>query len=65
MTQSGQRRLAQWVVALGASLLLSGCASLADLGERISDVRQGPDGFLYVTTDVADGQILRVRPVGK
>lgn len=35
MTQSGQRRLAQWVFALGASLLLSGCASLADLGERV------------------------------
>lgn len=35
MTQFGQRRMAQWVVVLGASLLLSGCASLADLGDRV------------------------------
>lgn len=35
MTQLGQRRMAQWVVVLGASLLLLGCASLADLGDRV------------------------------
>lgn len=35
---------------------------LTDLGERIRDVRQGPDGFLYVATDSPDGQILRVVP---
>ncbi len=28
--------------------------------ERIRDVRQGPDGWLYVLTDNADGQILRI-----
>lgn len=31
---------------------------LADLGERIRDVRQGPDGWLYLLTD--SGKLLRV-----
>ena len=29
---------------------------------RIRDVRQGPDGCLYVLTDSADGQLLRLQP---
>ena len=33
---------------------------LADRGERIRDVRQGPDGYLYVLTDEADGKLLKV-----
>jgi glucose/arabinose dehydrogenase len=36
---------------------------LTDLAERIRDVRQGPDGAIYVATDSPDGQILRVEPV--
>jgi glucose/arabinose dehydrogenase len=35
---------------------------LADLRERIRDVRQGPDGLLYLLTDSRDGRILRVIP---
>jgi glucose/arabinose dehydrogenase len=35
---------------------------LGDLGERIRDVRQGPDGLLYLLTDSRDGRILRVLP---
>jgi aldose sugar dehydrogenase len=35
---------------------------LTELGERIRDVRQGPDGFLYVLTDSPNGRILRLRP---
>jgi glucose/arabinose dehydrogenase len=35
---------------------------LADLGERIRDVRQGPDGALYVATDHPEGRILRLKP---
>jgi len=34
---------------------------LQDLGERIRDVRQGPDGWLYVLTDSANGRILRLQ----
>lgn len=35
---------------------------LEGLGLRIRDVRQGPDGFLYLLSDAADGKLLRVRP---
>lgn len=35
---------------------------LADLGARIRDVRQGPDGLLYVLTDSARGQLIRLLP---
>jgi len=35
---------------------------LGDLGERIRDVVQGPDGLLYLLTDSAEGRVLRVRP---
>ena len=35
---------------------------LADLGERIRDVRQGPDGLLYVLTDESRGQLIRLLP---
>jgi glucose/arabinose dehydrogenase len=33
---------------------------LPERGVRIRDVRQGPDGWLYVTTDSPDGQIWRL-----
>jgi glucose/arabinose dehydrogenase len=33
---------------------------LGDLGARIRDVRQGPDGHIYVATDSPDGRILRL-----
>ncbi|HEX6705958.1 MAG TPA: PQQ-dependent sugar dehydrogenase [Albitalea sp.] len=35
---------------------------LQDLGQRIRDVRQGPDGWLYLLTDSDDGQVLRLAP---
>ncbi|OYQ40442.1 hypothetical protein CHU94_14255 [Rhodoferax sp. TH121] len=35
---------------------------LPDLGERIRDVRQGPDGLLYLLTDSPNGRLLRVLP---
>jgi aldose sugar dehydrogenase len=35
---------------------------LGDLDERIRDVRQGPDGFLYVLTDNPRGRLLRIVP---
>ena len=33
---------------------------LGELGERIRDVEQGPDGLLYVLTDSNDGKLLRL-----
>ncbi|MDH6594850.1 glucose/arabinose dehydrogenase [Variovorax sp. TBS-050B] len=35
---------------------------LADRGARVRDVKQGPDGWLYVLTDESDGKLLRLRP---
>jgi glucose/arabinose dehydrogenase len=35
---------------------------LRELGERIRDVRQGPDGYVYLLTDSSPGRILRLRP---
>ena len=35
---------------------------LADLGERIRDVRNGPDGVLWLLTDSPEGRVLRVVP---
>ena len=35
---------------------------LADLHQRIRDVKQGPDGLLYVLTDEPKGAILRISP---
>ena len=36
---------------------------LAEVRERIRDVRAGPDGLLYVLTDSSDGRILRLEPL--
>ncbi|MCE2657489.1 MAG: PQQ-dependent sugar dehydrogenase [Rubrivivax sp.] len=35
---------------------------LRGLSERIRDVREGPDGFIYLLTDSPDGRIVRLQP---
>ncbi len=35
---------------------------LAELRERIRDVRQGPDGLIYVLTDNSNGRLIRLLP---
>ena len=35
---------------------------LTELHQRIRDVRQGPDGLLYVVTDEDDGALIRIEP---
>jgi glucose/arabinose dehydrogenase len=35
---------------------------LVDRGQRVRDVRQGPDGALYVVTDEEDGELWRITP---
>lgn len=37
---------------------------LVERGERIRDVREGPDGLLYLLTDEVGGKLLRLEPVG-
>jgi len=36
---------------------------LQDRRWRIRDVRQGPDGLLYVITDERNGALLRIEPL--
>lgn len=33
------------------------------IGQRVRDVRQGPDGLLYVLTDEPNGKLIRLEPV--
>ena len=35
---------------------------LSEAGDRIRDVRQGPDGLLYVLTDSSNGKLIRLMP---
>ncbi len=33
---------------------------LQDRGRRIRDVKQGPDGAIYIVTEAADGELLKI-----
>jgi aldose sugar dehydrogenase len=35
------------------------------IGQRVRDVRQSPDGFLYILTDADNGQLIRIEPPSK
>ena len=35
---------------------------LGELRQRIREVREGPDGYLYLLTDEDDGALLRIEP---
>ncbi len=35
---------------------------LKDRGQRVRDVRQGPDGALYIVTDQTDGELWKISP---
>jgi glucose/arabinose dehydrogenase len=35
---------------------------LQEFGKRIRDVREGPDGLLYLLTDESEGEVVRLRP---
>ena len=35
---------------------------LTEMRQRIRDVRQGPDGFLYVLTEEDQAALLRIEP---
>ncbi|MFZ5490436.1 MAG: PQQ-dependent sugar dehydrogenase [Thiomonas sp.] len=53
---------ALWRLQLDGEKVVAREALFADLGERIRDVRQAPDGSIYLVTDGAAGRILRVQP---
>jgi glucose/arabinose dehydrogenase len=35
---------------------------LTELHQRVRDIRQGPDGLIYLLTDEADGAVLKIEP---
>jgi glucose/arabinose dehydrogenase len=51
---------ALWRLTLDGNSVTSAERLLADRGDRIRDVRQGPDGWLYLLTDSSNGKLLRV-----
>lgn len=71
-------RFAQWKGDLFAGGLISQDVRRIDLdesgnvlgqeaisiGQRVRDVRQGPDGLLYILTDESNGQLIRLEPTG-
>ena len=50
-----------WRITLNGDTVVSRERLLAERAERIRDVRQGPDGWLYVLTDGASGKLLRLQ----
>jgi glucose/arabinose dehydrogenase len=51
---------ALWRIQLNGNQVVQREALLTDLGERLRDVRQGPDEWLYVLTDSGNGRVLRL-----
>ncbi len=49
-----------WRITLDGERVVAREKLLQELGERIRDVRQGPDGYLYLATDSPAGRVLRV-----
>jgi glucose/arabinose dehydrogenase len=49
-------------IELSAGKVVRESRLIAQQGERVRDVRQGPDGLLYVLTDSARGRLLRLTP---
>lgn len=35
------------------------------IGQRVRDVRQSPEGWLYILTDESDGRLIRLEPTGE
>ena len=56
------RGQALWRLQLDGTKVVAEEALLTGLRERIRQVRQGPDGFLYVLTENTEGRILRLQP---
>ena len=52
----------EWNTQGGRTRVVRENRLLTDLGERIRDVRQGPDGLLYVLTDSDDARLIRLLP---
>ncbi len=60
----GSRQLHRITLSRQGQPQMSGNLTLLlELKQRIRDVRQGPDGLIYLTTDEANGAVLKLEPV--
>jgi glucose/arabinose dehydrogenase len=50
------------VLGKDTGLLIEAERMLSGYNKRIRDLREGPDGFIYVLTDEDDGELLRLVP---
>ena len=53
---------ALWRLTLQGNAVTAREALFTELNARIRDVRQGPDGRLYLLTDATNGQLIRIGP---
>ena len=44
-------------------LLIRQQSLLRELGQRIREIKQGPDGLIYLLTDEDDGALLGIEPI--
>ena len=49
-------------IGIESGKVVSEEAVFSEIGERIRDVRSGPDGYLYILTDSVAGKLLRIVP---
>ena len=54
----------QRIVLSAAGLPIRRDSLLTELNQRIREVRQGPDGLIYLLTDEEAGALLRIEPAG-
>src|SRR5262245_60121271 len=55
----------QRIVLIAKGLPVTRESMLTDLKQRIRDIKQGPDGLIYLLTDENHGAILKLEPVPK
>lgn len=48
-------------IELDAAGKIQGKEAIA-IGQRVRDIRQGPDGLIYILTDASDGRLIRLEP---
>ena len=62
---SNARLKLDMVITLHYKVMATLESMLTDLKQRIRDIRQGPDGLIYVLTDENHGAILKLEPLPK
>lgn len=56
------RTLSQVMSTEPASIKQAVIQEIIPIGQRVRDVREGTDGFIYILTDEQSGQLIRLEP---